>query len=100
MDAAAASAGVRARGVQSRGGSACPRFLRYLPILDRALSTLAPRFTRADVLSEAGHSWVGLDISGSMLEIAVAREVDGDMLMTDMGQGFGFRAAMFDGVVR
>ena len=59
-----------------------------------------PIHARADVLSEAGHSWVGLDISGSMLEIAVAREVDGDMLMTDMGQGFGFRAGMFDGVVR
>lgn len=52
-----------------------------------------------DVLSEAGHSWVGLDISPSMLEIAVARNVDGDCLQSDMGQGFGFRAGMFDGAI-
>ena len=58
------------------------------------------RASCADVLSEAGHTWVGLDISSAMLDIAVARGVDGDTLLADMGQGFGFRAGMFDGVVR
>jgi 18S rRNA (guanine1575-N7)-methyltransferase len=53
-----------------------------------------------DVVTEAGHSWVGLDISPSMLDIAVAREVEGDTCLADMGQGFGFRAGMFDGVIR
>ena len=54
----------------------------------------------AEVLSEDGHSWVGIDISPSMLEIAVEREVEGDVLLGDMGQGFGFRAGMFDGAIR
>ena len=54
----------------------------------------------ADVLSEAGHTWVGLDISAAMLDIAVARGVEGETLLADMGQGFGFRAGMFDGAVR
>lgn len=53
-----------------------------------------------DVLTEAGHTWVGLDISQSMLEVAVENEVDGDVLLADMGQGFGFRAGVFDGAVR
>jgi 18S rRNA (guanine1575-N7)-methyltransferase len=54
----------------------------------------------ADVLSEAGHMWTGLDISPSMLDIAVEREVEGETLLADMGQGFGFRAGMFDGAIR
>lgn len=53
-----------------------------------------------EVLSEAGHMWVGLDISESMLEVAVGNEVEGDVLLADMGQGFGFRAGMFDGAIR
>ncbi len=53
-----------------------------------------------DVLTEAGHMWTGLDVSASMLGIATEREVDGDMLLGDMGQGFGFRAGMFDGAIR
>ena len=57
-------------------------------------------FYDAEVLSEDGHSWVGIDISPSMLEIAVEREVEGDVLLGDMGQGFGFRAGMFDGAIR
>ena len=34
-----------------------------------------------------------------MLDVAVERGTDGDLLMNDMGQGFGFRAGMFDGAV-
>jgi len=44
--------------------------------------------------------WTGLDISPSMLDIAVEREVEGETLLADMGQGFGFRAGMFDGAIR
>ena len=34
-----------------------------------------------------------------MLDVAVDRGVDGDLCLSDMGQGFGFRAGMFDGAV-
>jgi 18S rRNA (guanine1575-N7)-methyltransferase len=54
----------------------------------------------ADVLSENDHTWVGVDVSGSMLEVAVDREVEGDLFLNDIGQGFGFRAGVFDGAVR
>ncbi|CAB0016646.1 unnamed protein product [Nesidiocoris tenuis] len=51
------------------------------------------------VLEEAGHVWVGMDISKAMLEVAVEREVEGDLVLSDLGQGVPFRAGMFDGAV-
>lgn len=51
------------------------------------------------VLEEAGHFWVGLDISSSMLDVAQEREVEGDLILSDMGQGCPFRAGSFDGAV-
>lgn len=56
----------------------------------------------AEVLAEAGHAWVGVDISPSMLSVALERGVSegGDMLLGDMGQGMGFRAGCFDGAIR
>lgn len=58
-----------------------------------------------DALVEAGHEWVGLDISSAMVDVAVERgcgaggDGGGDMLLGDMGQGFGFRAGVFDGAI-
>ncbi|KAL3634086.1 hypothetical protein CASFOL_021140 [Castilleja foliolosa] len=37
-------------------------------------------------LTESGHHWVGLDISESMLEVALEREAQGDLMHADMGQ--------------
>ncbi|CAG9770154.1 unnamed protein product [Ceutorhynchus assimilis] len=51
------------------------------------------------VLEDNGHYWVGIDISTAMLEIAVQREVEGDLLLTDMGQGCPFKAGAFDGAI-
>ncbi|XP_018320762.1 probable 18S rRNA (guanine-N(7))-methyltransferase [Agrilus planipennis] len=51
------------------------------------------------VLEEQGHTWVGIDISPAMLEVAVDREVEGDILQGDMGQGIPFRAGTFDGAI-
>jgi 18S rRNA (guanine1575-N7)-methyltransferase len=51
------------------------------------------------VLSEEGHEWIGLDISPAMLQVALDREAEGDMLLTDMGQGFNFRPGSFDGAI-
>ena len=53
-----------------------------------------------DCLSEQGHYWVGVDISRSMLDVAVEREVEGDLFEHDMGQGLGFRPGSFDGCIR
>ncbi|KAL0843670.1 hypothetical protein Bca101_016916 [Brassica carinata] len=68
---------------------------------ERALELLAlpeddvPRFLldigcgsglSGETISENGHQWIGLDISASMLNVAVEREVEGDLLLGDMGQ--------------
>ena len=41
----------------------------------------------------------GLDISQSMLDVAVERGVDGDVALADMGQGLPLRGDAFDGVI-
>ncbi|KAF9684935.1 hypothetical protein SADUNF_Sadunf03G0002100 [Salix dunnii] len=43
-----------------------------------------------ETLTENGHQWIGLDISQSMLDIALEREVEGDLLLGDMGQDASF----------
>src|SRR3989338_10146914 len=48
-----------------------------------------------DVLTEAGHQWVGMDISRDILEIAV-EDTEGHVCQTDMGQGVPFRPGVFD----
>ena len=53
-----------------------------------------------EILSDEGHHWVGLDISPSMLEVALERDVEGDLFLHDIGQGFGFRPGSFDGAIR
>lgn len=52
------------------------------------------------VINEAGHEWVGLDISPAMLEVALQEETEGDVMLGDVGQGLGFRAGSFDGAIR
>ncbi|KAM3202648.1 glycine dehydrogenase (decarboxylating) 1, mitochondrial-like isoform X2 [Capsicum annuum] len=37
-------------------------------------------------LTEHGHQWLGLDISASILDIALEREVGGDLMLGDLGQ--------------
>jgi len=52
------------------------------------------------VLEEAGHYWVGCDISESMLAIAADQDSEtGDIIHADMGQGLPFRPASFDGAI-
>ena len=53
-----------------------------------------------DCCEELGHTWVGLDISQAMLDIARERESEaGDVICADMGQGLCFRAGSFDGAI-
>ncbi|KAK9105366.1 hypothetical protein Scep_022210 [Stephania cephalantha] len=50
-------------------------------------------------LSESGHHWIGLDISQAMLDVALDREVEGDLVLGDMGQGLGLRTGVIDGAI-
>lgn len=52
-----------------------------------------------NVIEEQGHYWVGVDISKPMLDIALDREVEGDVMLGDLGQGISFRAGSFDGAI-
>ncbi|CAJ0760474.1 24097_t:CDS:10, partial [Entrophospora sp. SA101] len=52
-----------------------------------------------EILEEEGHIWVGMDISPSMLNVAIDREVEGDLFLQDVGEGMGFRPGTFDGAI-
>ncbi|RMC10872.1 hypothetical protein DUI87_12584 [Hirundo rustica rustica] len=52
-----------------------------------------------DYITEEGHYWIGMDISPAMLDVAVEREVEGDLLLADVGHGIPFRPGMFDGCI-
>ncbi|KII88374.1 hypothetical protein PLICRDRAFT_161397 [Plicaturopsis crispa FD-325 SS-3] len=52
-----------------------------------------------EILDEEGYIWAGVDIAPSMLEVALEREVEGDLFLHDIGQGFGFRPGSFDGAI-
>ncbi|XP_073056526.1 18S rRNA (guanine-N(7))-methyltransferase RID2-like isoform X2 [Primulina eburnea] len=52
-----------------------------------------------ETLTENGHQWIGLDISQAMLDVALEREVEGDLLLSDMGQGLGLRPGVLDGAI-
>ncbi|XP_069341839.1 18S rRNA (guanine-N(7))-methyltransferase isoform X2 [Eulemur rufifrons] len=50
-------------------------------------------------LSDEGHCWVGIDISPAMLDAALDRDTEGDLLLGDMGQGIPFKPGTFDGCI-
>lgn len=52
-----------------------------------------------EILEDEGHLWMGLDISEAMLNVALEREVEGDLCLSDLGQGVPFREGIFDGAV-
>lgn len=45
------------------------------------------------------HVWVGMDVSASMLDVALQRDTEGDLLLADIGQGVPFRAGTFDAAI-
>ncbi|KAJ6781274.1 hypothetical protein PWT90_05033 [Aphanocladium album] len=45
------------------------------------------------------HTWIGMDVSPSMLDIALQRDVEGDLMLADIGQGVPFRAGAFDAAI-
>ncbi|CAI9102887.1 OLC1v1001255C1 [Oldenlandia corymbosa var. corymbosa] len=52
-----------------------------------------------ETLTENGHQWIGLDISPSMLDVALERDSEGDLILGDMGQGLGIRPGVIDGAI-
>jgi len=52
-----------------------------------------------EIIDEAGHMWIGLDISEAMLSVALEREMEGDLCLSDLGQGLPLREGVFDGAV-
>lgn len=52
-----------------------------------------------EVLTAAGHTWVGMDVSKDMLDVGLEESRTGDLILSDMGQGFGFRPGSFDGAI-
>lgn len=52
-----------------------------------------------ETLTDNGHMWIGMDISAAMLDTAIDREVEGDVMLGDIGQGMPFRPGMFDGAI-
>ncbi|XP_073284114.1 18S rRNA (guanine-N(7))-methyltransferase RID2-like isoform X1 [Primulina huaijiensis] len=52
-----------------------------------------------ETLTENGHQWIGLDISQAMLDVALEREVEGGLVLSDMGQGLGLRPGVVDGAI-
>ena len=52
-----------------------------------------------EVLEEEGHTWMGCDISRDMLGVAQQREVEGELIHSDMGTGLPFRQGAFDGAI-
>lgn len=51
------------------------------------------------VLTNAGHQWIGMDISQAMLEEALERDVEGDLAKCDVGTGVPFRMGVLDGAI-
>jgi 18S rRNA (guanine1575-N7)-methyltransferase len=45
------------------------------------------------------HTWIGMDVSASMLAVALDNGAEGDMLLSDAGQGVPFRAGSFDAAI-
>ncbi|AMD21462.1 HER183Cp [Eremothecium sinecaudum] len=52
-----------------------------------------------EILTEEGHIWCGMDISPDMLATGLTREVEGDLMLQDIGQGIPFRAGTFDAAI-
>eukprot|EP00929_Paragymnodinium_shiwhaense_P115450 TRINITY_DN84336_c0_g1_i1.p1 TRINITY_DN84336_c0_g1~~TRINITY_DN84336_c0_g1_i1.p1 ORF type:complete len:319 (-),score=72.74 TRINITY_DN84336_c0_g1_i1:129-980(-) len=52
-----------------------------------------------ETITDEGHMWIGYDISRSMLDVAVERDVSGDVLHADAGQPLKWRPGTFDGAI-
>lgn len=88
--------------VQSELARRCVELLRLPPgdsspmlLLDIGCGT----GISGQILTEAGHHWLGLDISCPMLAEALDRDVDGDLMQLDVGSGVSVRMGCLDGAI-
>jgi 18S rRNA (guanine1575-N7)-methyltransferase len=52
-----------------------------------------------EIITENGHKWIGIDISQSMINVAVKKQVENDICLADMGDGLFFRPGTFDAAI-
>lgn len=52
-----------------------------------------------EILTEEGYNWVGMDISLNMLATGLDRGLEGDVFLSDLGNGVPFRAGTFDAAI-
>ncbi|CCF75895.1 Enzyme of Amino Acid Metabolism [Babesia microti strain RI] len=54
-----------------------------------------------ELLMDLGHFWIGIDISPSMLDVAIENNVldHGDLILSDMGSTMRFKTDSFDGAI-
>lgn len=63
-------------------------------------SGLSGEMLTAELPEDGGpHTWIGMDVSPSMLDVALQRDVEGDLMLADIGQGVPFRAGTFDAAI-
>jgi len=85
--------------IQHKMAERCYELLKLPPGRKLLLDLGAGSGLSGSVLSEHGHIWIGCDISRDMLDAATARESEGDLFHSDLGQGLYFREGMFDGAI-
>lgn len=52
-----------------------------------------------EILTQEGLNWIGMDISFNMLANAYDADLEGDLLLSDLGNGIPFRAGTFDAAI-
>lgn len=52
-----------------------------------------------EILTEEGYNWIGMDIAPSMLAAGLDRDVEGDLFLSDIGNGVFFRPGTFDAAI-
>lgn len=52
-----------------------------------------------EILTEEGYNWLGMDISPSMLATGLDRDLEGDLFLSDLGNGIPFRPGTFDAAI-
>ncbi|KAI5810162.1 S-adenosyl-L-methionine-dependent methyltransferase [Peziza echinospora] len=88
----------RIRNIQSQMTHRCLELLN-LPGPSFILDIGCGSGLSGEILTDSGHTWIGMDISASMLAVALDSDTQGDLLLADMGQGIPFRPGTFDAAV-
>lgn len=81
---------------------------RCLELIHLDDETLGPQFVldlgcgsglSGEVLTEHNHLWTGIDISDPMLQVALGKDTEGELVQGDLGQGFNVQPGFFDACI-